>query len=45
MFSGRADPDGWNDTIIALIPKTKKPESVTDLRPISLCNVVYKGCI
>lgn len=35
-------PTGWNDTIIALIPKTKKPERVTELRPINLCNVVYK---
>ena len=31
-------PEGWNDTIISLI----LPEKVTELRPISLCNVVYK---
>ena len=31
-----------NRTNIALVPKTNNPQRMTDFRPISLCNVVYK---
>lgn len=33
---------GVTDTNIVLVPKKKCPESMLDLRPISLCNMVYK---
>lgn len=34
--------DTVNKTIIALIPKCKDPQVLSELRPISCCNVIYK---
>lgn len=34
--------DGLNETNIVLIPKTKHPTIMGDLRPISLCNLLSK---
>ena len=35
-------PYPLNHTFVTLIPKTNNPEYVTQYRPISLCNVLYK---
>lgn len=37
-------PHYANSTVIALIPKCRNPSSMTDFRPISCCNTLYK-CI
>ena len=42
VLNGGPMPEGWNDTIIVLIPKTNFPQKINDLRPINLCNVLYK---
>ena len=35
-------PPNFNDTYIILVPKINQPKRVTEFRPISLCNVIYK---
>lgn len=34
--------EGVNDALVCLIPKVKKPQTMGDLRPISLCNVLVR---
>jgi hypothetical protein len=42
VLNGGEMPQGWNETEIVLIPKVKNPERITEYKPISLCNVIYK---
>ena len=36
-------PKSLNTTFISLIPKIKNPKKVSNFRPVSLCNVIYKS--
>lgn len=42
MLNNQTIPQGFNRTFIVLISKVKRPQRMTEFRPISMCNVVYK---
>lgn len=42
FFESGVLPPAANDVFIVLLPKVAKPERITQFRPVSLCNVLFK---
>ncbi|GKV06468.1 hypothetical protein SLEP1_g18364 [Rubroshorea leprosula] len=42
IFNSGVMPESWSASLITLIPKINKPDSISQYRPIGLCNVSYK---
>ena len=42
FFETSVLPSRLNDALVVLLPKVGKPEKITQFRPISLCNVLFK---
>jgi len=42
FFKNGKLPEDMNDALVVLIPKVTTPESITQFRPKSLCNVLFK---